>query len=353
MAGSSERLLPFDPFRRIVFPNRMRARRIAAGFARLILLSNELASIPYIRLSKIERGEVVPRPAELRLIAGPLRCDPLDLLFDADQTDALFDSWAEEIHGPPRSPTAEDRDSLLLAAAIRARRASDARLTIADIQERFGIAPVVLSRLENTQKPLTAWNETTRHAIRRLLDADSDEAMLERIRSDHARGALDSHIDAIDGREGRLERIRERIAELRERLATEAPVPPTNSVEPGRRLLPISGGPAADGRIAERPTGMSVVAPEGVGSRAFAIRLGRPSLGIGLPAHSILFADPEVHPVAGGLAVVRENEGFRVLAVTADQHGQLSGHSIEPAYALSLKDIPAESISAVVAARFI
>ena len=55
-----------DLYRAFVFPNRVREQRQRQGFAKLLRLAARIPEIPYIRLSKIERGEVVARPDELR-----------------------------------------------------------------------------------------------------------------------------------------------------------------------------------------------------------------------------------------------------------------------------------------------
>ncbi|PMY89151.1 hypothetical protein C1X67_30575, partial [Pseudomonas sp. FW305-62] len=44
--------IPIDPFRNIVFPNRLREKRRAAGFMKLLRFAAVLPEIPYIRLSK-------------------------------------------------------------------------------------------------------------------------------------------------------------------------------------------------------------------------------------------------------------------------------------------------------------
>ena len=51
----------------------MREQRRTAGHAKLLRLATSIPEIPYIRLSKIERGEVVPRADELRRIAAALQ----------------------------------------------------------------------------------------------------------------------------------------------------------------------------------------------------------------------------------------------------------------------------------------
>src|SRR4051794_34472204 len=46
--------IAIDPHRAIVFPNRLRELRIAAGHSRLLKFAASIPAIPYIRLSKIE-----------------------------------------------------------------------------------------------------------------------------------------------------------------------------------------------------------------------------------------------------------------------------------------------------------
>jgi hypothetical protein len=71
-AAKRRRAAPADPaaivpdrYRAFVFPNRVREQRRAHGLQKLMALGERLPDIPYIRLSKIERGEVVARADEL------------------------------------------------------------------------------------------------------------------------------------------------------------------------------------------------------------------------------------------------------------------------------------------------
>ncbi|RZL52314.1 MAG: XRE family transcriptional regulator, partial [Sphingomonas sp.] len=166
-----------DRYRSIVFPNAVRELRKQQGFARLLGLSAVLPDIPYVRLSKIERGEVVAKASELRSIAMAMRVAPEDLLLDID--DPAFDiaAWATELQDLTDEEIAEDRFAVLLAAAIRARRDADRSLSIVNVERRFGIAPVILSRLENGYKPLGRWNAQTVGAVCRLLGVADAEAL--------------------------------------------------------------------------------------------------------------------------------------------------------------------------------
>ena len=84
-----------DPFRNIVFPNRLRGKRSAAGFLKLLRFAAVLPEIPYIRLSKIERGEVVARTDELVRIATALGIAPIDLLVDIDDPGFDIADWPQ------------------------------------------------------------------------------------------------------------------------------------------------------------------------------------------------------------------------------------------------------------------
>ena len=127
-----------DFYRAIVFPNRVREQRQRHGFAKLLRLSAGIPEIPYIRLSKIERGEVVARPDELRRIAAALGIAPADLLLDIDSPDFDIAAWAEPFSDGAQIDLKEERFAVLLGAALRARRTLDPALTIAMIERDFG-----------------------------------------------------------------------------------------------------------------------------------------------------------------------------------------------------------------------
>ncbi|MDE8453317.1 hypothetical protein PCJ53_29185, partial [Klebsiella pneumoniae] len=78
-------------------------------------------------------------------------------------------------------------------------------------------------------------------------------------------------------------------------------------------------------------TGGTIDAPRDVSDAAFGLRVGRATLGGGLPGHAIVVVDPGRYPVAGGLAAVREGTAWRVVAVTIDRDGVLGGYSVNPA----------------------
>lgn len=359
-----------DFHRALVFPNHIRKFRKQLNIGSLLELSERLPAITYIRLSKIERGEVFARADELRALADALGIEPDNLLVDVDDTAFDIAAWAEPLHGTSHADIEAERGAVLLAAALRSRRGGDPALTIAVIEQDYGIAPVVLSRIENALKPLDRWNEDVRAALRRLFGAADDAALIAHVKALHASGALDPVLPLVANPEIRLTKSRTRIAALREELAmpvTQAPPPP---IAPGGdplaidtnaaagtataaiRLLPVFGTPLADGLIARSPVDAVVEAPRNAGPRAYGLRLGRPTLGAGLPGRATLIVDPDRYPATGGLAVVREGEALRVLSVTADRHGRMLGYSENPDLEVAIDSLDPATVAAVLAAVF-
>lgn len=352
-----------DPHRAFVFPNRMREYRQRKGYARLLHFAADIRDIPYIRLSKIERGEVFARPEELRRIAGMLGISPSDLLIDID--DPTFDiaRWAESFGGS-ESNVGDARFAVLLAAALRTRRARDPGLTIASIERDFGLPQVNLSRLENALKPLDRWNAATRSAICAIFGVANEDELRREIDRHHQAGDLDDLVDSIATPQSRHERSRARIAEIAAALAQEdgdppapaviarAPRPHRQSATMAIRLVPLHGMPLANGLISFEATGEKIEAPHLAGRRAFGLRMCRASLGAGLPGQAKLIVDPDRDPVPGGLAALKEEGGWRVLSVGSDRTGRMIGYSLNPELEVPLDTCDPNDLAAIVSALF-
>ncbi|KRC79024.1 helix-turn-helix domain-containing protein [Sphingomonas sp. Root241] len=356
---TSSREVPVDLYRCFVFPNRMREQRRAAGHAKLLRLATVIPEIPYIRLSKIERGEVVPRVDELRRIAAALRIGPADLLLDMDAPDFDIAIWAQPfIDGPP-ADLEEERFAVLLAAGLRARRSGDPALTIAAVERDYGLPPVNLSRVENAQKTFNRWNPATRDALFRLFDVPNETELRAHIAALHETGALDGSIGAIASAAARHERSRARIADIAAalKMPDEAPMPSVAPVQVASgtmsvRLVPVFGAPLPQGLIADTPTTEKAEAPHAAGPHAFGLKVCRATLGGGLPGQAVVIVDPDRFPAPGGLAALREEGGWRLLAVGSDRDGRMMGYSSNPEMEIALDDCAPDRLAALVGAIF-
>lgn len=351
--------IPVDLYRGFVFPNRMREQRQRQGHPKLLPFAARVPEIPYIRLSKIERGEVVARPQELRCIAAALGIEPAELLLDIDAPGFDIARWAEPFFDPSSADIAAEQFAVLLGSALRARRTNDPVLTIAAIDRDYRLPAVNLSRIENAQKPFARWNVPTQEALYAIFGVADEAELRAHIDAQYRSGALDGFLAGAADPAGRHERSRLRIRELAAALARAEEPPkaaepaPRAATRNGTRMVAVHGGPLPDGLIADLPTGDTVEAPRAAGARAFGLKVGRASLGAGMPAQSIVIADPDRYPVPGGLTLLREAEGWRLLAVASARGGGMIGYSANPEIERALDDCDPASLAAVIAALFV
>ncbi|MGN6374394.1 MAG: helix-turn-helix domain-containing protein [Sphingomonas sp.] len=346
-----------DPYRAFIFPNHIRERRRDAGYDTLMDLAHALPDIPYIRLSKIERGEAVARAEELRLIADALDLPPTELLIDVDAPDFAIAEWARPFLQGRQLDVGAARFAVMVGAAVRARRHADPDLTIAAIARDHGLPPVILSRVETAQRPFEEWNEPTRAAVMALLGVSDAQALAQHVTAQLDKGELAPFLATLGDPAVRLARTRDRIAALRSELAAPAAPPASPALDEAivvtDRRVAILGVAGSDGLVVPQDTGEAIVVPPDLGPKVIALRVCRATLGGGLPGQSIVFIDPDRYPVAGGLAAVREGGGYRLLAVAVDRTGRLSGYSVAPDREVVLDSLPPGEAAAIVAARFI
>lgn len=378
-----------DRHRAFVFPNRIREQRRRLGFQKLMALSDLLPDIPYIRLSKIERGEVVARAGEMQRIAQALGIASVDLLSDVTRPGFDIAIWAQPfVDGRPVADE-EERFAVMLAAALRVLRNADAGLTIAALDQHYGLPAVILSRLENAHKTFDRWNQPTIAAVCRLFGVANEAALRMLIAERYQRGELDGYVGRIADPAIRVRRTQSVIAALRQALllpeakrgtravrvsppgppmpgrpktapATVAPPAPVAAapalapvqIMPAIRMLPVFGAPLPGGFIAATPTDAEIEAPQRAGPRAFGLRVCRATLGAGLPASATVVADPDRAPVAGGLAAIRSADGFRLVSVTFDRMGVTKGYSVVPDIEINIDDLDPADVAAVIAAVF-
>lgn len=358
--------IAIDPYRTILFPNAVRERRLEAGISSQLALSALVPRLPYIRLSKIERGEVFARAEEMLCVAEVLGLnDPADLLVDVDAPGFSMTAWAGA-RGDGRVMAREAEElAMLLGAALRRLRAGQPALTLARLQEEYRLPSVIVSRIENAVKPFHRWNTETISGLCALFGAPDRAGLIALLWGEFAIGALAEWLERIPGAAEREERTRERIAALRVEMARikkdARPIgkQPTLSSSVRREgagssgeLLQVMGVPLGDGLIEPFPNPQYVAAPPGSGQNAYALRMCRASLGAAIPGSAVLIVDPARVPMTGGLAVLREGEGLRVLALSSDKQGRLIGHSSNPAKEIPLDTVPTADLATVTAVLF-
>ena len=114
--------------------------------------------------------------------------------------------------------------------------------------------------------------------------------------------------------------------------------------------MPVYGTPLNDGLVARHALECTVEAPQCAGPNAYGLRVCRSTLGLGLPATATVIVDPDRFPSAGGLAVVEEEEGLRLLAVTFDRHGRMMGYSESPNREIAIDGYDPTRIATVIGA---
>ena len=358
--------IAIDPWRAIIFPNAIREQRRRKGMDSLLGLAEQLPAIPYIRLSKIERGEVTAKASELRAIGHAIGVLPAALLIDVAADDFSVALWAG-LRGEAMPVQREGEElAMLLAAAFRARRADDPALTLAALGSEHSLPAVIVSRIENAAKVPDRWNRATLSAICGVLGVASPRDLSAHLRALHAAGDLDPWLERIPGAAAREERTRMLIERLRAELALADSTPPplhrkldratAQSGMIGLVRLAVRGVPMDDGRISPAPSGGDVIVPPGSGANAYALRMGRPSLGSVIPGHAVLVVDPDRFPVGGGLAILREEIGgdvaLRVVSITIDRDGRMTGHSIMPEKQIAIDSFPPGDVAMVTAILF-
>lgn len=365
VAASVDRAIAIDPYRSIVFPNALRERRLAAAIPSLIALSASIPGIPYIRLAKIERGEVLARAEELCSIARVLGlADPADLLVDVDTQDFAMERWAAEHAASRRVNDEAEMLAMLLAAAFRRLRATAPSLTLARLLEEHRLPSVIVSRIENAVKPFDRWNAETMRSVAALFGVADRDALITLLWNGYENGWLAEWLARIPGAAERQARTAERVGALRTELArirawgTDEGALSIDgkafATSPSSRFdqLQVMGVPLGEGLIEPFPNPQHVAPPPGSGANCYALRMCRASLGATIPGNAVLIVDPDRVPVQGGLAVLREGQGLRVLALSTDKDGRLIGHSSNPEKEIMLDGVSPAELATVTAVLF-
>ena len=329
----------------VAFPNHIRELRRARGFHKLQSLAEAVPSIPYIRLSRLERGESFARPDELRDVAAALSVPPIALLPDPARSQATSANVSNS-----RAIAGEPEASRKLAAAIR--RVRKGRWAVSELHRQFNIPPVILARLEAGSRPLERWNDATRDSLRRLFEVADDAALINLIEHRFAAGELADELAALDDAGPKMARRLRRMAALRSELG-EHEIAPDSCLGDQPRRLKVVGSPRPGGLIAPTPVGgLAVEPPRRAGPNAFALRVCAPTLGLGLPAHAIVVADPDVPALPGGIAVLRVGDDYRILALGFGRGGAVRGLTVAPPLDVPFDGLDPADLSVVIAVLF-
>ena len=132
----------------------------------------------------------------------------------------------------------------------------------------------------------------------------------------------------------------------------EQPRTPAPTGAGTQHMLQVMGVPAADGLIDPFPNPQHIAPPPGTGEDAYALRMCRASLGPAIPGGAVLIVDPARYTPPGGLAVLREEGGLRVLALVTDREGRLFGYSSNPEHEIPLDPVSASDLAMVTAVLF-
>lgn len=306
----------------------------------------------YARLSRIERGELIPTDREMKLIARELGVGVDDLLLD--HTDPGFDrrEWAREHVAAKFSERGGDEQAMIMGAAIRYRR-RELGLPTTSLGE-FKITAATASRLENAERPVSRWSQQIQRRVAKLFGKSSMKAVKARVSELLEAGELDPILQELFGRDtieraanekllhlyGDLPgkkakklyyRIADRQSELREKMEpaneNEEPESELDQLEPEPEPKPevpaprlVGGtdtisvpvlGRLIDGLRSElTETGNEVLLPASLGMDLIALRLQKPVLGHALPAGTVLIADRSGNREPKNLVlVVNEEEG--------------------------------------------
>ncbi len=341
--------------RRAVFPNQVRVTRQKVGFATLSDFHNRVG-LTYTRMLKIERGEIFPTSAELKVIAECLNVPVGELLID--ETKASFDreAWAREHIEAKLENRGGNIEAMRLGAAVRVKRQALGRSTTN--MKEFGLPAATVSRIENADRPIERWDATVQRGIAKVLGARNARRSMQIVNVMYERGELDEMLSTLFSpasiEERNRKRLRALLAELPDTVAADM-LDSIGGTEVELRhgadnLLTVSTSILADcGVFKLAPSNRTIRVPAGAGRAAFAIEMAEAVLGPGLPKGSVIVADPHQNPVAGDLVVIREEAQREavVLSTAAGDEG-LIGFSLMSDEPMKLNLLPVGQVLAKV-----
>jgi len=179
--------------RSTVFPNKLRDLRRKAGYETLVDFIREtgLEEINYIRLAKIERGQIFPRPDEVVALAKLLNVEPMSLFIDTVEKDFDRESWARDHTEASLTYRGGTREDMKIGAALRIRR-RELGLSTTDLKKKFGIPAATASRIENAERPFHRWPDKIRRSAARMMGGTSMRDIARSVTAYEQEGRLDA-----------------------------------------------------------------------------------------------------------------------------------------------------------------
>lgn len=175
----------------ILWPNRIRERRLQCGIETTTILAKKAGHISYQRLCRLECGTHIGRQSELELIARPLECEPEDLLLpplSLSQTAQWKHKWGA------RRTCGGNHDAVILAAFVRylvdQTGLSRSKLIASLSTAERPISLNALSGIWHAEKSIDRWPDSTMACVMKIAGLDSWDAVIAESRSYYQDGSL-------------------------------------------------------------------------------------------------------------------------------------------------------------------
>ena len=179
----------------ILEPNRVKERRLAAGYETADQLALKIATMSYARLHKIESGLVVVRDSEYELIAKvlgiPVHHLQLPMLMHSE-TVQWMEIWGKE----DRLEEGGDHDAVILAAYVRY-HAERRQLNKATICANAKVPTNAMHFIWHAAKPIDRYPDTTMMATMMLTENSSWDNVIKDSRGYYAAGMLIDQVKKV------------------------------------------------------------------------------------------------------------------------------------------------------------
>lgn len=179
----------------ILEPNRVKERRLAAGYATTDSLAMKIGTMSYQRLHKIESGVVVVRDSEYELIAQVLEM-PVSMLKLPMLMHSETVRWMELWGKDQRLEEGGDHDAVLLAAYVRY-HARKRNLNKAKICKMAKVSSNAMHFIWHAAKPIDRYPDSTMMATMMLTGNSSWDKVIRGSLSHYAAGLLTEEIKKV------------------------------------------------------------------------------------------------------------------------------------------------------------